>query len=355
MKKITVIGAGNCSYAAAADLALKGNQVNMLVDEPHWSEITAVAKTRTVELHEDNRTQEAKLHMVTDDPQAAIGGSDLILITIPAYGHEFITQWICDYLSDDQTVIFAPGFLASLLLKKKLKEQGRGKRIFVAETNETPYNAKKLGGNRVEISGRITPLLTAAVPSDDTAQVLAEFESILPLTKADHVFHSVLHATNPCYHVPGCVLNTGRIERAKGEFYLYEEGITPAVATVMEKLDEERIHILKALGCSYYSVPEEMAEGRQARSMWEEINGCQGLEFVKGPESLQSRYLTEDIPYGLMSWSMIGRMLELNLPVIEALITLGGIVIGKDLIRKGQTKEKLGLEELTRDNLFLIV
>ena len=89
--------------------------------------------------------------------------------------------------------------------------------------------------------------------------------------------------------------------------------------------------------------------------MWEEINGCQGLEFVKGPESLQSRYLTEDIPYGLMSWSMIGRMLELNLPVIEALITLGGIVIGKDLIRKGQTKEKLGLEELTRDNLFLIV
>ena len=51
MKKITVIGAGNCSYAAAADLALKGNQVNMLVDEPHWSEITAVAKTRTVELH----------------------------------------------------------------------------------------------------------------------------------------------------------------------------------------------------------------------------------------------------------------------------------------------------------------
>ena len=42
-------------------------------------------------------------------------------------------------------------------------------------------------------------------------------------------------------------MNAGRIERSKGEFYFYEEGVTPSVASVINSLDKERINIGKAL------------------------------------------------------------------------------------------------------------
>lgn len=56
---------------------------------------------------------------------------------------------------------------------------------------------------------------------------------------------SLGHLT-PLLHPVGCLLNAGRIERSHGEFYMYEEGMTPSVVHVIESLDRERLKI----GCA---------------------------------------------------------------------------------------------------------
>lgn len=351
MKTITVIGAGNCSYAMAADLSLKGHRVNMLVDKAHWDEIEPAAEKQAIELYENGERRRAELEKITNDPQTALAESEVVIIPVPAYGQEEIAEWVCTYLSEGQIVLLAPGNLGSLAFREILKKRGITVKLYLAETNETPYIARKAGGNKVQITGRITDLIASALPASDTQKIIDCCQELFPLAAARHVLHSSLHGTNPCYHVPGCVLNAGRIERAKGDFYLYEEGITPAVGEVMEQLDQERALILKKLGCNYDTVAEELAGERSPRSIWEEINGCKSLKFVRGPEDLQSRYLTEDIPYGLLPWLQIGTALGLELPVMKALVALGGIIIGTEQMEKGRTLEKMGLKHVTEEQL----
>ena len=57
-----------------------------------------------------------------------------------------------------------------------------------------------------------------------------------------------LSALNPVVHPPGVLLNAGRIERSRGEFYFYDEGVTPGVVRAIMALDAERRAVAAALG-----------------------------------------------------------------------------------------------------------
>ena len=58
-----------------------------------------------------------------------------------------------------------------------------------------------------------------------------------------------LAAMNPVVHPAGVLMNAGRIEKSKGEFYFYNEGITPGVCRMIYAVDRERLAIGAALGC----------------------------------------------------------------------------------------------------------
>ena len=62
-----------------------------------------------------------------------------------------------------------------------------------------------------------------------------------------------------------------------------------------------------------------------------------------GPDALQSRYLTEDIPYALVLASSIGEEVGVATPVIDGLIAIGGAMLGRDFRAEGRTLATLGL------------
>ena len=57
-----------------------------------------------------------------------------------------------------------------------------------------------------------------------------------------------LSALNPVVHPPGVLMNAGRIERSRGEFWFYEEGVTPSVVNVIEAVDRERLALGRGAG-----------------------------------------------------------------------------------------------------------
>lgn len=348
--KVTVIGAGNCSCAMAADLSDKGLEVTMLIDEEHEYDIQMIADSGSIILYENDVVKDVSIDCITTDPEKGLKDSEVVFFPIPAYGQKPLLEKYLEYCSDGQILLFTPGYLGSVVARKIIRNRSLCKRLYIGETNETIYNAAKVGGRGVRITGRIELLFLAAFPMTDVDYIKEKCEGIYNFTDAKNVFHCILNATNPIYHVPGCILNAGRIERAKGQFYLYEEGLTPAVCYVMERLDEERVSISKALGYPSYTVIEELAEGREPRTMWEEINGCQALEFVRGPETLASRYLTEDIPYGIATWLAIGEEVGLNLPIMQSLKVLGGTLLeGTGICMRDA--EELGLQDLNIQDL----
>ena len=126
---------------------------------------------------------------------------------------------------------------------------------------------------------------------------------------------------------------------------MYEEGMTLSVVKVIEGVDKERLRIGEALGIDLPSGVDMMVEsGYGPRgTLWESLNGSAGLTPVKGPDSLANRYVTEDIPYGLVAWASLGHAVGVATPVMDALIGIGGTIMGKNCWQDGRNLKKMGL------------
>ena len=69
---------------------------------------------------------------------------------------------------------------------------------------------------------------------------------------------------------------------------------------------------------------------------------------AKGPTSVNSRYITEDVAQGLVLLESMGAVLKLPTPVASALIELASAALCRDLRKDGRTLEALGRENVHR-------
>jgi opine dehydrogenase len=70
------------------------------------------------------------------------------------------------------------------------------------------------------------------------------------------------------------------------------------------------------------------------------------LTALRAPGQVETRWLTEDIPYGLATWSLLGDSQGIDTPVIDALIALASATLGRDFWAEARDLEHLGLSGL---------
>src|SRR5699024_4584613 len=87
-------------------------------------------------------------------------------------------------------------------------------------------------------------------------------------------------------------------------------------------------------------------------SLQELFNTSKVYGDIKGPTAVDSRYFTEDISEGLVFWSNLGRIVNVSTPNIDSVITIGGTILDRDFYQEGLTLEKIGLADLSKDNLI---
>lgn len=354
MAKVAVMGSGNGSQAMAADLTLKGHEVSIY----ETAEFANSANAKYVFDHKQIRLEGragdgiAQIACVTTDIAEAVKDAEVIFLPLPAFSHDYYAALLADVVENGQIIVLTPGNLGSLIFKKAFADKGVTADVIFCETATLNYDARILEPGYVYVYDRNYEIKCGVLPAGKSQEVYKTLEKYYgEFIPCEDVLACGLHSLNPCLHIPGCIMNAGRIERSKGNFYLYEEGITPTVADVMEVLDAERGALVKALGYDLMTVAMELAEGREPRTIWEEVNGCKTLEFIKGPTSLRNRYFTEDIPYGLVAWSDLGKMLNVPTPLIDAFIEIGSIIIDQRPRETGRTLTKMGIEGMSLDEL----
>jgi opine dehydrogenase len=162
-----------------------------------------------------------------------------------------------------------------------------------------------------------------------------------------------LGAMNPVVHPAGVLMNAGRVEYSRGEFYFYDEGVTPSVAKMIMAVDAERRAIANFLG--YDLPPADEAFHRAgfgpSGDLWATINGSRMLTQLRAPGTLESRWLTEDIPYGLAAWHDIGAQYGVAAPLMRAIVDLGSVVMGIDGWNAGRSTRELGITGMKADEL----
>lgn len=140
LRKIAVLGGGNGAHAMAADLTLKGLEVN-LCEAPEFKESLRITLERQEICLIDARGKErtVRLGMVTTDFEQAINGVDYIMMAIPAMGHKHFFTSIMPYLKDGQTIVTWPGNYSALLFANMLREGGMKRDITLAEGHTLPW------------------------------------------------------------------------------------------------------------------------------------------------------------------------------------------------------------------------
>jgi opine dehydrogenase len=295
------------------------------------------------------------LHTVTTDFAEALAVNELVLLIVPAYAHKSFAEACAPHLRPGQMVVLMPGTLGSLEFARILRERHAGKEVVLAETDTAPYVCRKVAPNAAHIWGVVSGLGIGVFPATHTEQVRAALDPFFPgLRPYPHVVACGLAAMNPVVHPPGVLLNAGRIEYARGEFYFYEEGVTPAVCRLIEAVDRERLAIARAIGVDLLPVAAAFhAAGFGPQGdLWATINGSRMLTQLRAPGSLETRWLTEDVPYGLAAWSKLAEQLGVPTPVLRGVVDLASAAVGIDFWQSARTPRDLGIAGLSRDELL---
>ena len=339
-KTIAVLGGGNGAHSLAADLALRGHKVRMFYRHRRYKNVFETGRIRAIGAIEG----EAKLELVTDDLAAAVEGADYVCLVAPAYAHATYGEMLRGLLTPKQVLILCPGAFGSLELWRMW---GPGPHPVMVETNNLPYGARLTGEGQVTVYNRnvVDVAFMPACAGRDLVDALRA--DLFPMGgMARDVMACGLSLVNPALHPGPCLLNISNIERPDVDFFLYEHGFTASAAKLAREIDRERCQIARALGyenlkpvADFGNIPEDYTW----QQLYMAIHGNITHTVIRGPNDLQNRYLTEDIPYGLVPWSAIGHWAGVRTPRIDAVIAIYSAIYGKSWPEQGLNGEKLGL------------
>jgi opine dehydrogenase len=358
LRKVAVLGAGNGGFMAAADMGLAGYEVALF--SRNMEKIEGVKKKGGIEVLDiDSKStgQFGKVSVVTDDIAEAVRGAQVILNPVPFFVCEEYARLAAPHLEEGQVVLYLGKGGASLTWAKVLRELGKKEKIYLADCNTLPYGASRKGEDKVRLESRVFNLIIATFPGKDIDHVAGIVQRVFPSAKgysirrAQNAVDTILVDYNAITHTPPMICNAGRIESGDPDFHLFgKRENTPGVVRLIERIDRERMAIGEALGLKQYPLEEEILmvkwnpHGEEhVLPLYDAIH-TPFLEVCEGPFKLDTRHLTEDIPYGLVTYCSLGKMIGVPTPVSEATITIAEGLLDRDFWSIGRTVEAMGID-----------
>jgi len=345
---IVVIGAGIGGCYLLAELGLAGFKLRLHdIDASRLSDIRARGGFDV----EGKRGGFAAVERVTSDLTAAVDGADVVILVTGRNSQENAARSLAPLLQDGQVVLLIQGNTGgSLIVRRALDEAGCRAAVDVAEMDNYPYSCRRRGPTRIRPIVAKRWLQIAAFPGRRTEAVYPLLSALFPqAVAAPNVLYTGFTNANAMLHVANCVANAAAIESGRN-YQFYAEGVTPAVARLYEAINSERVAVAAALGAAVPTLADwfERVYGVRGASL---VDTCQLLttnqdgpyQATGTPNSLDHKFITEDVPTGLIPMSALGRAAAVPTPAIDALIKVARVMTGKDFAAEARTLERLGL------------
>jgi len=355
---VAVIGAGNGGCAAAVDLTQRGFEVRLWGRSAATIEpLIAADRIEHEGILGEGATAPA---LMTADLARALDGADLVLILGPTHAHEEIAGALAPYLTSQQIVMAAPGHTL-LLIPDTIRRLG-GRFAAYCDATTLPYICRKLTPIRVRVSRAARVLLFAAFPGEIAAEAAARIGPVLPaIAPTPSLLHTVFPYTNAIHHPAALLLNVGRVESTAGDYCHYFDGITPAVGRLIDALDAERIAVAAGFGIATEPLPDYFfrigytsAEGR-AGGAHGVFHHSEPNRWIKAPATIDHRFFNEDVPFGLVALSELGRLAGVATGIVDAVIAVASAVAGRSFRAEGLTLQRMGIAGLSPEQLVALL
>lgn len=357
--RIAIVGAGAGGCSAAAHLGQLGFETRLYsASAEALAPLQSIGGVRYEGVLGEGFTPIAR---ITRDPAEALDGAEVVMLVSPAHRHETWVTAIAPHLRPDQVLFVSPGHTL-LLIPAVLRRHGMRAPTF-CETATLPYMCRRPEPTTVRIFRVSQFMIFSAFPGKDAQRLYETIRSVYPTIRPHpSLLDTLFPYGNAIHHPPSTLSNAGRIEATGGDFYFYYDGITPSVGRLIDAVDRERRAVASALGATpmpfvelFYTMGYTTEAAYRTGLAYDAFHQSQPDRWIKAPTTLDHRYLLEDVPYGIVPYSELGRLAGVATPVIDAIIRLASIAMRRDFRAAGLTLDRLGLAGVPRDNVAALL
>jgi opine dehydrogenase len=343
---VAILGAGSGGIYTLVDFGCLGIKPRLCDLN---AELLADLKARGgIELESSN-VDFAPVEFVTSDLREAIHGATIIIVCTGGNAQEAAARDMAPHLVDGQLLLLVQGNTGgALVVRRALDAAGCKAAVDVAEMDNYPTSAWRR--SPVRISPIVTKhwLQIAAFPATRTAAVFTRLAPLYPTAvAAPSTVATSFQNMNAMLHVANCVANASNIDRG-GNYKFYGEGVTPLVANLLRAVNGERVAVAAALGVKVLSLEDWFERAYRVRGS-SLVDTCQKLtndgpyQPTPSPKNFDHKYVSEDVPTGLIPMSAIGNAVGVPTPAISAVVEIVKHMTGKDCAESARSLDRLGL------------
>ncbi|MCW8060794.1 NAD/NADP octopine/nopaline dehydrogenase family protein [Agrobacterium tumefaciens] len=325
--KVAIAGAGAIAMGYAAFLLQQGHEVSVWSPSGQRTKALIEGAPLTVS---GAITGEFRPGVCRDAKELA--ESDVIVLALPAYGHRFVLDSLAPHLEQRHSVIISAHLsFSALYLSKTLAERGISIPIVVWNTTVLTSKAQspieiKIGAIRGKVDIAAVPASLASASQKTCAQLFGD-----RFVVKEDILTIVLSNINPESHLATALCNLTRIER--GEIWGQRANMTPTVGRLVEALDRERLAIAAAFGKPVPSILDHFSKsfGITAGTVAEisTILVERGNDPM-GPKDIDTRYVLEDVPFGLIPALKLAEMANVEAPLHKSGVEILSACYGRD-------------------------
>ena len=304
MTKVCICGGGSLAHVCAGVLSSQPEvEVNIFTRKPElWSHQLEVTDSR-------GKVYNGNLNIISNSPEEALKDCDIVFLCLPGFAIEGTLNSIKPYIGNAVvgSIVCSTGFFfaAHRILGEDARLFGFQRVPYIARTKEYGHTANLLG---------YKPQLAIAVENvedNEAFRQLVETLWMTPVKLLGSHYEVSLTNSNP-------ILHTGRLYSMwkdwDGEVYdhniLFYKEWTNEESQMLIDMDAEFMQLLDVLPVTKGAIPSllEYYESHDEESLTRKITSIPAFRNITSPmkevdggwvPDFESRYFTEDFPYGL--------------------------------------------------------
>ena len=146
---------------------------------------------------------------------------------------------------------------------------------------------------------------------------------------ANNFYETSLGNVGMILHCAPVLMNIGWIESQATNFEYYYDGISPTIASFLEKMDNERLKVASSINVSIESTINWLKRTYNTNgiNLFEHLQSNIYYKGIDAPSTIYHRYIQEDVPNGLVPLESMANDLAIEIPYISSIITLANNVM----------------------------
>lgn len=353
-KTVGIVGGGNSAHSLACYLSSQGYPVHILVrDLKRMGSIVASGQIKA----QGKLNGAFPVKRTTADAATFAANCEIIFVCTVTNAYADVARNLAQHLQAGSKIILFSGKFGGVLEFERVLKQSGAPEVTVLETDAL-FAGRIQPDQSIWIRGYKAWTLFSARSRSQTLAAQEVIKEFFPgLEPAENLVQRGLTDFGAFAHTLTMIANMNAIDRDQ-QFLFYYEGFTEKTIAILEQMESEFRNIAEAYGTTLIPMKELLNRYYTCdtnNGLLEAMKTVPNYRHSKSPDTLDHRFISEDVSCSLIPMQEIARVAGLHTPMIDSAISIASILTKQDFRKQGRTLEKLGLANMNREQIVEVL